>query len=83
MTLRVHKGFYQAFVGLNEGTMGIKEKLDVVKEATKGAVPIYITGIHWAAHSLKLPERCLAAIRLRLVTPLARRASAIFISIYG
>jgi Lipase (class 3) len=42
--LRVHKGFYQAFVKLNEGTLGIKEKLDVVKEATKGAVPIYIAG---------------------------------------
>jgi triacylglycerol lipase len=42
--LRVHKGFYQAFVRLNEGTLGIKEKLDAVKEATKGAVPIYITG---------------------------------------
>jgi Lipase (class 3) len=42
--LQVHKGFYQAFIRLNEGTLGIKEKLDVVKEATKGAVPIYITG---------------------------------------
>jgi hypothetical protein len=42
--LRVHKGFYQAFVKLNEGTLGIKEKLDVVKDATKGAVPIYIAG---------------------------------------
>ena len=40
----IHKGFYQAFIRLNEGTIGIKEKLDVVKEATKGAVPIYITG---------------------------------------
>jgi hypothetical protein len=42
--LRVHKGFYQAFVKLNEGTLGIKKKLDVVNEATKGAVPIYIAG---------------------------------------
>jgi hypothetical protein len=42
--LRVHEGFYQAFVKLNEGRLGIKDKLDAIKEATKGAVPIYITG---------------------------------------
>jgi hypothetical protein len=42
--LRVHEGFYQAFIKLNEGTLGIKDKLDGIKAATNGAVPIYITG---------------------------------------
>jgi hypothetical protein len=42
--LRVHKGFYQAFVRLNEGTLGIKDKLDAIKQATNGEVPIYIAG---------------------------------------
>jgi len=41
LQLRVHKGFYQAFIRLNEATLGIKEKF---KQATNGAVPIYITG---------------------------------------
>jgi hypothetical protein len=42
--LRVHQGFYRAFVRLDEGTLGIKEKLDGIKQATNGAIPIYITG---------------------------------------
>jgi len=44
LQLRVHKGFYQAFIRLNEATLGIKEKLDAIKQVTNGAVPIYITG---------------------------------------
>src|SRR5262249_6124396 len=42
--LRVHQGFYRAFVELNEGKLGIKEKMEAIKQATNGAVPIYITG---------------------------------------
>ncbi|HYQ05781.1 MAG TPA: lipase family protein [Xanthobacteraceae bacterium] len=42
--LRVHDGFYQAFIKLNEGTLGIKDKLDAIKDATNGAIPIYIAG---------------------------------------
>jgi triacylglycerol lipase len=42
--LLVHAGFYHAFVELDEGTLGIKEKIDAVKAATHGAIPIYITG---------------------------------------
>ena len=81
--LRVHKGFYQAFVKLNEGTLGIKEKLDAIKQATNGAVPIYITGHSLGGALAQIAGLCLEAIRLRPVTPLARRASAIPISIYG
>jgi hypothetical protein len=42
--LRVHGGFYRAFVKLNEGKLGIEDKMDAIKQATNGAVPIYITG---------------------------------------
>jgi len=42
--LRVHKGFYEAFSKLNEGKLGIKEKMDAVKASTNGAIAIYITG---------------------------------------
>ncbi len=42
--LRVHEGFYEAFVKLNEGELGIKNKIDAVKKSTNGAIPIYITG---------------------------------------
>jgi triacylglycerol lipase len=42
--LRVHQGFYQAFLGLSDGKKGIKEKIDELKTKTKGRVPIYITG---------------------------------------
>lgn len=42
--LRVHEGFYRAFVKLNEGKLGIEDKMGAIKQATNGAVPIYITG---------------------------------------
>jgi triacylglycerol lipase len=42
--LRVHEGFYQAFAKLDEGTLGIKEKIDRIKQSTSGRIPIYITG---------------------------------------
>jgi hypothetical protein len=42
--LHVHQGFYRAFVKLDEGKLGIEEKIDAIKQATSGAVPIYITG---------------------------------------
>jgi hypothetical protein len=42
--LRVHQGFYNAFIRLDEGSMGLKEAVDTVKDRTQGRVPIYITG---------------------------------------
>ena len=42
--LRVHEGFYRAFVKPNEGKLGIEDKMGAIKQATNGAVPIYITG---------------------------------------
>lgn len=42
--LRVHKGFYTAFIRLDEGGAGIKEAIGAIKERTQGQVPIYITG---------------------------------------
>jgi hypothetical protein len=42
--LRVHKGFYSAFIRLDEGTSGIKEVVDAIKVRTQGRLPIYITG---------------------------------------
>jgi triacylglycerol lipase len=37
--LRVHEGFYQAFAKLDEGTLGIKEKIDRIKQSTSGRDP--------------------------------------------
>jgi triacylglycerol lipase len=42
--LRVHEGFYRAFTQLDEGALGIKDKIDSIKQSTNGLVPIYITG---------------------------------------
>ena len=42
--LRVHDGFYQAFTKLDEGTLGISEKINSIKQSTNGQVPIYTTG---------------------------------------
>ena len=42
--LRVHEGFYRAFVKPNEGKLGIEDKMGAIKQATNGAVPIYISG---------------------------------------
>jgi ribosomal protein S10 len=42
--LRVHEGFYRAFTKLDAGALGIKEKIDSIKQSTNGLIPIYITG---------------------------------------
>jgi triacylglycerol lipase len=51
--LRVHKGFYKAFMALDDpnvrrkkkgGAFGLKKKIEELKTATKGQVPIYIIG---------------------------------------
>jgi triacylglycerol lipase len=42
--LRIHKGFYRAFTKLDDGTLGIKDKIESIKRSTDGLVPIYITG---------------------------------------
>jgi triacylglycerol lipase len=42
--LQVHKGFYRAFTKLDEGILGIEDKIDNIKQSTDGLVPIYITG---------------------------------------
>jgi triacylglycerol lipase len=42
--LRIHEGFYRAFTKLDDGTLGIKDKIDSIKKTTNGLVPIYITG---------------------------------------
>lgn len=42
--LLVHEGFYRAFIRLDEGTLGMKEMMDKVKQSSEGAIPIYITG---------------------------------------
>jgi hypothetical protein len=51
--LRVHQGFYNAFIALDDanmprekrsGSFGLQRKIEEVKQATNGKVPIYITG---------------------------------------
>jgi hypothetical protein len=42
--LRIHQGFYDAFLRLSDGKKGIKDKIDELKSKTEGRVPIYITG---------------------------------------
>jgi triacylglycerol lipase len=42
--LLVHEGFYRAFVTLDEGTLGIADKMEIIKTNTRGNIPIYITG---------------------------------------
>lgn len=42
--LRVHEGFYRAFEKLNDGALGIREKMDALRQSTDGKIPIYITG---------------------------------------
>jgi triacylglycerol lipase len=42
--LRVHEGFYRAFTKLDEGALGIQDKIDSIKQSANGLVPIYITG---------------------------------------
>ena len=42
--LRVHEGFYRAFIKLDEGAVGIQEKMETIEASTKGDIPIYITG---------------------------------------
>jgi triacylglycerol lipase len=42
--LRVHEGFCRAFTELDEGTRGIEDKINSIKQSTGGQVPIYITG---------------------------------------
>jgi triacylglycerol lipase len=42
--LKVHEGFYRAFVMLTDGAQGVQDKMRQVKTTTNGAIPIYITG---------------------------------------
>jgi len=42
--LKVHEGFYSAFVMLNDGAQGILDKIQQLKIRTNGLIPIYITG---------------------------------------
>ena len=81
--LRVHEGFYRAFVKLNEGKLGIEIKWAPSSRQRMAQSRFTSPGIHWAVRSLKLRRLCLAAIRLGLATLMVRRASAILISIYG
>jgi triacylglycerol lipase len=43
-SLRVHEGFYSAFLKLSDGAKGIQQKIDEIKQATQGQIPIYLTG---------------------------------------
>ncbi len=42
--LCVHEGFYRAFCDLNDGRQGLHEKIEDLKLATGGNIPIYFTG---------------------------------------
>lgn len=42
--LRVHEGFYSAFLKLSDGTKGIEQKINEIKEQTHKKIPIYLTG---------------------------------------
>jgi triacylglycerol lipase len=42
--LKVHEGFYGAFVMLTDGAQGILDKMRQLKTTTNGLIPIYITG---------------------------------------
>jgi hypothetical protein len=42
--LRVHAGFYRAFLKLSDGAKGIEQAIIEIKQATQGQVPIYIVG---------------------------------------
>jgi triacylglycerol lipase len=42
--LKVHEGFYSAFVMLTDGAQGILDKMRQLKTTTSGSIPIYITG---------------------------------------
>jgi triacylglycerol lipase len=44
LNLKVHGGFFDAFVMLSDGARGILEKMREVKTITQGVIPIYITG---------------------------------------
>lgn len=43
-SLRVHKGFYEAFDKLSDGRQGLKLAIEAIKAKTQGAVPIYLAG---------------------------------------
>jgi triacylglycerol lipase len=42
--LKVHEGFYSAFVMLTDGAQGLLDKMRQLKTTTNGLIPIYITG---------------------------------------
>lgn len=42
--LKVHEGFYSAFIMLTDGAQGIQDRMRQVKTTTNGSIPIYITG---------------------------------------
>jgi triacylglycerol lipase len=81
--LKVHEGFYSAFVMLNDGAQGILDKMRQLKIRTNALIPIYITGHSWAARWRRLPQRYWAMIRSPPAIHSDRRGSATSILICG